>query len=315
MKYIVDPNTSINETLKKIKDGDTLFLKQGIYNEKLDIYINNINIIGENKETTIITNNDYYHKIMKDNNECNTFRTYTMLIGGNNVNIENITIENSSTSSSKYGQAIALYVDGDNFKCNNSIIKSAQDTLFTGPLPKNLKERYKGFLNDHQINSPKSKQIYTNTKIIGDVDFIFGGAQVLFYNCEIMSIKRTTNPFENNGYIAAPSHDIDDKYGYLFYKCTLTSNDESTETYLARPWRDYGNSCFIDCEYKVKINPLGFNKWDGTERDKTCRFFEYNEKYDLTNRDSFVKILTDVEKNDYLNDFFKFMNLRRNDYE
>ena len=59
----------------------------------------------------------------------------------------------------------------------------------------------------------------------------------------------------------------------------------------------------------------GFNKWDGTERDKTCRFFEYNEKYDLTNRDSFVKILTDVEKNDYLNDFFKFMNLRRNDYE
>ena len=60
MKYIVDPNTSINETLKKLKDGDTLYLKQGIYKEKLDIYTNNINIIGENKENTIITNNDYY---------------------------------------------------------------------------------------------------------------------------------------------------------------------------------------------------------------------------------------------------------------
>lgn len=315
MRYEIDSCESLNDALSNLKPGDILYLKNGIYDKKIEIETSNITIIGESKENTIITNMDYFHKTMEDFNECNTFRTYTVLIGGNNISLENITIENSSSPSSKYGQAIALYVDGDNFRCENSIIKSRQDTLFTGPLPKNLKERYKGFLSDKQINSIKSKQIYTNTKIIGDVDFIFGGAQVLFYNCEIMSIKRTTNPFENNGYIAAPSHDIDDKFGYLFYKCKLISNDKETETYLARPWRDYGNCAFIDCDYQIRINKLGFNKWDGTERDKTCRFFEYNEKYDLTNRDSFVKILTDVEKNNFLNDFFKYMNLRRNDYE
>ena len=37
MKFTIDSNDSINDTLKKMKDGDTLFLKNGLYEEKISV--------------------------------------------------------------------------------------------------------------------------------------------------------------------------------------------------------------------------------------------------------------------------------------
>ena len=137
-------------------------------------------------ENTIITNNDYFHKILKDSNEANTFRTYTCLITGDNVEISNLTIENTSLPSSKYGQAVALHVCGDNFKCDHVTLKSAQDTLFTGPLPKDLIIRHQGFLPESHLKYRKTIQIYDSCDIYGNVDFIFGDAYALFINCNII---------------------------------------------------------------------------------------------------------------------------------
>ncbi len=47
MLYKIDNSMSINDTLNSLKPGDTLFLKNGIYKEKVEIDISNINIIGE----------------------------------------------------------------------------------------------------------------------------------------------------------------------------------------------------------------------------------------------------------------------------
>ncbi len=309
MRYEIDSSTSLNGILECLKPGDVLYLKNGIYNNKIEIDQSDITIIGESKDKTIITNKDHYYKIMDDYNECNTFRTYTLYIGGNNVSLSNITIENSSTPSNIYGQAVALYVDGDNFKCENCIIRSAQDTLFTGPLPKNLIERYTGFLKPSHLKSTKSRQIYINNDIYGDVDFIFGGAYALFYKCNIITIysEARTEP----SYIAAPSHEEADKYGYLFYKCNLRS-ENNAKTYLARPWRDYGNAAFIECNMTDNILPEGFNKWDKTNRDKTARFSEYTEGIDLSSRVKWAHILTFNEKEKLKDEFFKLVNFKEN---
>lgn len=80
MRYELNPNISINETLKNAHPGDIIYLKDGIYHEKVEIFNNNVQIIGESKENTIISNNDHFYKIMPDGNECNTFRTYTVLL-------------------------------------------------------------------------------------------------------------------------------------------------------------------------------------------------------------------------------------------
>jgi pectinesterase len=44
--------------------------------------------------------------------------------------------------------------------------------------------------------------------------------------------------------------------------------------YLARPWRDYGLTRFVHCDYGPHIAAVGFDKWSGTDRDRTARFFE-----------------------------------------
>ena len=307
MRYEIGPNESINETLTRVKDNDELFLKPGIYKEKVEFFNNNIKIIGADKENTIITNNDFYHKIMPDFNECNTFRTYTMYVGGDNVAIENITIMNSCDNASKYGQAVALHVEGTNFKITNSIIKSAQDTLFTGPLPKDLIERHQGFLPKSHLKGNKSIQIYDRCKIIGNVDFIFGGAYALFINCEIVSLA---NSSRGGGYLTAPSHEESDKFGYLFYKCNLIANQNAEKVYLGRPWRDYGTCAFIMCNLGKHINPLGWNKWNKTNRDKTARFYEYSENVDLSQREKWSHILNKDEALKYVDDFFKFINYK-----
>lgn len=298
----VNNEMSINNIIKNAKPGDTIFLKKGIYNEKVIISLNNIKIIGEDMENTIISNNDYFHKILKDGNEANTFRTYTCLITGDNVEISNLTIENTSLPSSKYGQAVALHVCGDNFKCDHVTLKSAQDTLFTGPLPKDLIERYTGFLLKDQLLDKKTTQIYKNCKIYGDTDFIFGCSQALFINSDIISIGK--------GFLCAPAHSKDMKYGYLFYKCNLISENNADGTYFARPWRDYGTAAFIDCNVGSHIDNKGFNKWDNTNRDKTARFYEYTENIDLSNREKWVKIFTKDEKDKYLKDYFEYINYK-----
>lgn len=305
MKYYLNSDQSINETLEKCSPGDIIYLNEGIYYEKVKILKNNVKIIGSNKYNTIISNKDYYHKIMEDYNECNTFRTYSCYVGADDVSIENITIENTATPSSKYGQAVALHVDGNYFKCTNCIVKSAQDTLFTGPLPKDLLERHKNFLPKYQLIGNNSIQIYKECEIIGDVDFIFGCATALFYKCDIVSINNS-----RLGYIAAPSHALETKYGYLFYKCNLKG--EGTDVFLARPWRDYGSSAFIKCNMGNHINKLGFDKWNDTNRDKTARFYEYTENVDLSSREPWSKILSLDEAEQFVNNFFDYIGFKEN---
>ena len=57
---MIDSNDSINDTLKKMKDGDTLFLKNGLYEEKIVVLLNNINIVGETMDEVVISNHDWF---------------------------------------------------------------------------------------------------------------------------------------------------------------------------------------------------------------------------------------------------------------
>ncbi len=299
MIYKIDSNCSINETLSKMKPKDELILARGLYKEKVVVDVDDIVIRGEEKKGTIIFNSDYYLKIMPDKNECNTFRTYTVQVLGNNVKMYDLTVENGAIPSSKYGQAVALYVAGNNFEAHNISIKSEQDSLFTAPLPKDLQERYIGFLPDKIRLSGPSIQKYYNCDIAGDVDFIFGGATVLFKGCNIYCLNK-------RGYVAAPSHSEDTKFGYLFYKCQiLGSTDEDNSYYLARPWRGYAKCAFIDCDYKIRFNEGLFSRWNDTDRHATSEFLEYG-KSNLEVVD-FAKKLNKENAEKYVSDFLEYI--------
>ena len=87
-----------------------IFIKNGVYHEKVFIpsWNTKISLIGESKDSTIITYDDYFKKIDKGPNS--TFYTATVLVQGNDFHAENLTIENSA---GPVGQAVALAVEAD----------------------------------------------------------------------------------------------------------------------------------------------------------------------------------------------------------
>ena len=179
----------------------------------------------------------------------------------------------------KNREAVALALKPQQFnpkqQMENCLLRSTQDTLFAGPLPPDLIQRYIGFLRDELRRGGEMNQVYRECRIEGTVDFIFGCARALFDRCEIRSLEDA----RDIGYAAAPAHSPDQTEGFLFRECAFTAEVGVTpgSIFLARPWRDWGLAEFRDCTYGCHIAAEGFDKWNDTRRDLTARFYEAPE--------------------------------------
>ncbi len=256
-----------------------IYLKSGIYHEKVEINQSNITIIGEGIDNTIIEYDDYSKKIHKDGNDYNTFRTPSVKVFGNNIKFFNLTIKNPSKSKI-CGQAVALAIYGNNFYARNIKLSSYQDTLLLGPLPDDLKERYYHFLTKKELFIEGNLYSRFDECIIqGDVDFIFGCGSSLFNKCEIESI--------GEGYVCAPSHSLFQENGFIFNECNFISNNINEQSvYLGRLWRGFGKAVFINNNYGKHIKKEGFEKWNNIDPFTYSRFYEYPL---LKNREKYVK--------------------------
>lgn len=280
------PKDDLQKILDSIDEPATIYLKAGVYRQKIEIAKNDVSLIGEGRETTVISYGDYARKMHADGREYNTFRTYTLCITGTNVTLKNLCVENSNTDPTEKGQCVALSVNAGNFYAQNVDLKSTQDTLFTAPFPDDLVIRYSGLTDDKTYYDgfiPKRQlyfegealQLYENCRIFGTVDYVFGCAQAYFKDCEFISV------FDKRGYgfVAAPAHSLKQEKGYVFLNCRFTDGGAGkSSVYLARPWRDFGKCVFINCELKNHIKSELFDKWDLTYRDKTARFLHYGLK-------------------------------------
>lgn len=289
----------IESSAGKGNEEREIFVKPGIYKERLEIKTDGITIRGESADNTVITYDLYANEILEDGFKRGTFRSYSVFIDADNFTAENITFENSAGLGSKVGQAIAVYAEGDNLLFRCCRLLASQDTLFTGPLPETVIEP-RGFVGPKE-NAPRinGRQIYEHCFIKGDIDFIFGSSTAYFESCEIFSqnIGR-----DINGYVTAPSTPKDQKYGYVFESCKFTSDCPKNSVYLGRPWRNYAKAVFLNCEYGAHIMEEGFHDWDKKESHDTMFFAEYNctqEGSEPQNRADFVKRLTKDEALEY----------------
>lgn len=226
----------------------TITIKNGVYHEKLLIpsWVTNITFIGESRDSTIITNDDYSGKPVGDK-KLITFNSYTVWVQGNDVKMENLTIRNTA---GRVGQAVALHVDGHHFVIRNCNLLGNQDTLLTA--------------------NSNSCQYYEDCLIEGTTDFIFGPATALFRRCTIRSLS--------DSYITAASTTKEQAYGYVFLECNITADKEARKVYLGRPWRAYARTVFIRCEMEQHILPAGWHNWDKTENEQTAFYAEYNNR-------------------------------------
>lgn len=307
----VTPDDDLQAILSEISSPTTIYLKKGVYKVKLLIAANDVTIIGEERETTVICYDDYAKKPHSDGGEYNTFRTFTVCVTGENVVMENLTVANTNTSPETVGQCVALSVNAKLFHARNCDLKSTQDTLFTAPFPDDLVLRYTGLTGDPAYYDgfiPRDQlymegeafHYFENCRIYGTVDYVFGGARALFEKCQFISLKDK----RGSGFVAAPSHSLKQSLGYLFLNCAFVNGGaDNGSVYLARPWRDFGKCDFINCTLESHVSPLLFDKWNDTYRNKTARFSYCNLKgVDLTPV-SWAKELSSESANEIINSF------------
>ena len=266
----VHAGEDLQDAFDRAEPGSVIHLAAGVYRQKTVLRTPGVTLLGEGADKTAIVWDDYANKIHADGKEYNTFRTWTLAVCADGVTMRDLAIVNDALHPEAKGQEVALTVYGDRFAMEDCVLRSTQDTLFLGPLPRDLIERYDGFLPDElRVDRPLSQR-FTNCRIEGTVDFIFGCGNALFKRCEIRSLRDARNV----GYVAAPAHALEETEGFTFRACRFTAEDGVEGIYLARPWRDYGLSRFEDCVYGAHIAAEGFDKWNDTERDKTARFYE-----------------------------------------
>ena len=266
------PNGSLQKVFDSAEPGDEIQLSEGDFRVKSTIFVPGIKVRGAGRDKTRIIWDDYANKIHADGKEYNTFRTWTLAVCADHVTMEDLSVVNDALHPETKGQEVALTVYADDFHMRNCRLTSTQDTLFLGPLPGDLIERYDGFLPDHLRRDMRCRQYFDNCLIEGTVDFIFGCGETLFDNCEIRSLYDVREV----GYAAAPAHALGQTEGFTFRNCRFTAEPAVRDgiIFLARPWRDYGLSRFENCTYGSHISPLGFDKWNDTDRDRTARFYE-----------------------------------------
>lgn len=266
------PQENLQAVFDRARPGETIQLAEGEYRAKAAIFTPGLTLQGAGADRTRIVWDDYAKKPDERGVEYNTFRTWTLAVCADGVTLRDLSVANDSLRPEEKGQEVALTVYGDRFAMERCRLTSTQDTLFLGPLPDDLIERYDGFLPHWLRPSRSCLQRITHCLIEGTVDFIFGCGEAVFENCEIRSLCDA----RGIGYAAAPAHEPRQTRGFLFRGCRFTAEEGVApgSIYLARPWRDYGLCRFQDCTYGPHIAPAGFDKWNDTHRDRTARFYE-----------------------------------------
>lgn len=242
----------------------TIYVKNGVYKEKVIVpsWVENIDIIGEDRDKTIITYDDHANI-----NKMGTFRTYTVKVEGSDITFKNLTIENNAA---QLGQAVALHTEGDRLKFINCRILGNQDTIYTG--------------------AKFTRLYFKDCYIDGTTDFIFGPSTTLFEDCIIHS--------KRNSYVTAASTPKEAKYGYVFKHCKLTAEPGVDKVYLGRPWRPYAYTLFIECELGKHIVLAGWHNWGKQSNEETARYMEYKntgEGANASERVAWSKQLTKKE--------------------
>lgn len=210
-----------------------ILVKEGNYTEHLRITSPYITLIGEDSQKVNI---NYYDKDLSPEGGDTSLRCAVYVKeSATGFAAENLTFENTyqylGDGSKPNESADALRVDADASTFVNVRLLGYQDTLY----------------------ACKNKQYYYKCYILGNVDYIYGGAQALFNDCELVF---RYNSAKNSGYITAPNTAADQGYGYIFKDSVIYAEEgcNGSKYLLARPWGPRGAATFINTYMSDIVN-------------------------------------------------------------
>ncbi|CAN6848862.1 unnamed protein product [Brassica oleracea var. botrytis] len=229
-----------------------IYVKRGIYKEKVRIEKDEITLIGEGKDLTVIVGDD------NAAGGSSVPDTATMTVTGDGFIARDIGIKN--TAGPRGQQAIALSITSDQSVLYRCSISGYQDTLYAAAL----------------------RQFYRECDIYGTIDFIFGNAAAVFQSCNLI-LRRPSDVKAYNVILANGRTDERQNTGFALHSCRiLTDLDFSGvkhrySSYLGRPWKKYSRSIVMETYIDDAIAEEGWAGWlnSGDEVLKTLYFGEF----------------------------------------
>ena len=211
-----------------------IFIKNGEYKEHVDIPKTKpyIHLIGQSRDKVVIKDD----RLSGGDNAVHVSVGATVVVNSDNCFFENLTMENSYGHEKQAGpQALALNTGGDRIALNNVALLSYQDTWIT-------------------TSTQKNRHYIKNSLIEGAVDFIYNGGDV-YLDGDTLEINRPSG-----GYIVAPWHTADTKWGYVFQNNVIRPHKgvNVTDVWLGRPWHGEPKTVFINTQTYVNIPAKGW---------------------------------------------------------
>ena len=271
---------------EKIAKGavKNLYIAPGVYTEKIEITLPNLNIIGwgETPDDVVIEWDSLYGLVDGGGFTHTTDSTQTVAVRDSavNVTIENVTISNYWNTQERMDEAglaiergLALLVQADRFTMKNSKLLGIQDTLelFTG------------------------RQYFENVFISGYTDFVFGTNNTTYFKgCTIHVIDTVKDDQGTAGYITAfkgSNKGASDAivYGAIFDGCKFTADAGvmTGKTAIGRTWGAYAAVAVINSELGGHISLDGYVSSENKNKryismngihptDETVQFVEFN---------------------------------------
>lgn len=276
---------SISSAIGRLSSGTAenpvlIYIKNGVYEEKITLGLNHIKFIGESVDGVVITNGDY-----SGDGTHSTASSYTLEVTGDDFYAENLTIINSAGN---VGQAVAIKTSGDRQVYKNCVFKGFQDTYY----------------------AHSGMQYNLNCTVEGATDFVFGDATNVFKSCTINCVK-------GGQYITAPA---DSKltstrgdgttmiHGLLFKDCDITSDSDVSDNsyFLGRPWQPNSSTVYMNCTLGSHVRALGWDDWNN-DNHLSAYFAEYKSVdiegnlIDTSNRVDWSYQMSDAYATDYYN--------------
>ena len=296
--YVVSNATELDAALAELKTTNTsasathktVFLKNGTYTYgtltgsyqynvslKIDNWNNvyNVSLIGESKDGVVIEGTT------------DGITSSTLNLGnGTGIYVQDMTIRNNYDfpKENRFKGVSVAVTGGNKAVLKNVAMQACQDTYVTG------------------------KRTYLeNCDIYGTVDFICGGGDIFFNQCDLILVDRAGDV------IAAPNTTADTKWGYVFQYCTVKAEEGSTAVVdkgwdLGRPWQNEPRTYYLNTTMEVLPTDNGWRSMGNLP----THFYEYNSRdkegnaLDLSVRGNspsstnhYTPILTDEEAAQY----------------
>ncbi len=221
-----------------------IYIKNGIYQERLNITRAHVHLLGEHRDHTIILGICANGLIRQDGKIPGTYGSRTVNVDSRGFKASHLTIKNGFDYAANFAkhpddpskiahtQAVALLIGahGDCAEFHDVVLDSYHDTLYVSA----------------------GRSYFERCTIFGTVDFIFGGGTALFRDCDIVARYRIgTSADEPMGFISAPCTHISQTYGLIFERCRLTKEPQVPKrSYaLGRPWHpttEFADGAYAD---------------------------------------------------------------------